>query len=60
MQNIDKKAFGDKKKHRKVRDHDHYTGKYCGATHSICNFHIILHKMIYLFCFISVVIMILT
>ena len=35
---ICKKSFGDKKKHRKVRDHDHYTGKYCGAAHSICNF----------------------
>ena len=34
---ICKKEFGDKKKHRKVRDHDHYTGKYCGAAHSICN-----------------------
>ena len=36
---ICKKAFGDKKKHRKVRDHDHYTGKYRGAAHSICNLH---------------------
>ena len=34
---ICKKEFGDKKKHRKVRDHDHYTGKYRGAAHSICN-----------------------
>ena len=34
---ISKKVFGDKKKHRKVRDHDYYTGKYCRAAHSICN-----------------------
>ena len=25
------------KKHRKFRDHCHYTGKYKGAAHSICN-----------------------
>ena len=25
------------KKHHKVRDHCHYTGKYRGATHNICN-----------------------
>ena len=34
---ICKKAFGKAKKHRKVRDHDHYTGKFRGAAHSICN-----------------------
>ena len=26
-----------KKKHHKVRDHCHYTGKYIGAAHNICN-----------------------
>ena len=34
---ICEKVFGDNKKHRKVRDHDHYTGKYRGAAYSICN-----------------------
>ena len=34
---ICKKVFGEAKKHRKVRDHDHYTGTFRGAAHSICN-----------------------
>ena len=34
---ICKKVFGKKKKHIKVRDYDHYTGKYRGAAHLICN-----------------------
>ena len=34
---ICQKVFGKAKKHRKVRDHDHYTGKLRGAAHSICN-----------------------
>ena len=34
---ICKKVFGKAKKHRKVRDHDHYTGKLRGAAHPICN-----------------------
>ena len=34
---ICKKVFGNKKIYTKVRDHDHYTGKYRGAAHLICN-----------------------
>ena len=34
---ICKNVFGKKKKHIKVRDHDHYTGEYRGAAHLICN-----------------------
>ena len=40
------------KKYRKVKDHCHYTGKYRGAAHSVCNLkysvpkniHIIFHN----------------
>ena len=36
---ICKKAFdNNNKKQRKVKDHCHYTGKYRGAAHNICNF----------------------
>ena len=31
------KKFGNDKNCWKVRDHCHYTGKYRGATHGICN-----------------------
>ena len=35
---ICKKEFDkNDKKHYKVRDHCHYTGKYRGAAHNICN-----------------------
>ena len=34
---ICEKEFTNDKKCNKVRDHDHYTGKYRGAAHSICN-----------------------
>ena len=37
---ICKKVFSadaDNNKYHKVRDHCHYTGKYRGAAHSICN-----------------------
>ena len=35
------------KKHRKVRDHCHYTGEYRGAVHSICNLkHIVPKKFL--------------
>ena len=31
------KRFAVDKNYQKVRDHCHFTGKYKGATHSICN-----------------------
>ena len=34
---ICKKEFDKSDKKHKVRDHCHYTGKYRGATHNICN-----------------------
>ena len=34
---ICKKVFGKKKNEVKVRDQDHYTGKYRGPAHLICN-----------------------
>ena len=34
---ICERVFGKKKKHIKVRDHDHYIGKYRSAAHLTCN-----------------------
>ena len=34
---ICKKVFCKNKNHMKVRDHDHYTGKFRGAAHSVSN-----------------------
>ena len=31
------KKFANDKNYQKARDHCHYTGKYRGAVHSICN-----------------------
>ena len=36
---ICEKEFSTDRKHLKVRDHCHYTGKYRGAAHSDCNLH---------------------
>ena len=42
---IENKYFWDKK-YCKVRDHCHYTEKYRGAAHSICNLKCSVHKAI--------------
>ena len=31
------KKFANDKNYRKVRDHRHFTGRYRGAAHGICN-----------------------
>ena len=43
---ICKKEFDNNKKQQKVRDHCHYTGKYRGAAHNICNLRYKIHKEI--------------
>ena len=45
QEHFENKYLKDKKYH-KVRDHCHYTGKYRGAAHSICNLKHSLHKKI--------------
>ena len=45
---IENKYMKDKK-YRKVWDHCHYTGKYIGDAHSICNLKYIVPKKLYRF-----------
>ena len=42
---ICKKVLGKHKNHKKVRDHDHYTGKFRSAAHSICNLRYSMQKI---------------
>ena len=43
---ICKKEFCDDKNNKKVRDHCHYTGKFRGAAHSVCNLKYKIHQEI--------------
>ena len=58
---VEKRIFKNLSKtinYRKVRDHCHYTGKYRGAAHSICNLKFNVPNKILMKFFITVQIMI--